>query len=191
MTNARRRSRTPASGSSATALRTDAPLPRSTPSPAPAVHQRVNLRLERLALVSARWSASSFGFGFAALVVLLWLATGPALHYSQSWQLVINTGTTIVTFLMVFLIQRSQSKDALAIQLKLDEIVAALAGASNELVAVEELSEADLDVLRRHYQALSEHARQLGRLRQEHRASGTRDAEAKEAGTAEDRAPQA
>jgi low affinity Fe/Cu permease len=138
----------------------------------------VNLWLEQLALVSARWSSSSFGFGFAALVVLLWLATGPALHYSQSWQLVINTGTTIVTFLMVFLIQRSQSKDALAIQLKLDEIVAALSGASNELVAVEDLSEAELDVLRRHYQALSEHARHLRQLKQEHRASGTRDAEA-------------
>ena len=93
--------------------------------------------LERLALGAARWSSSSLGFSCAALVVVVWLASGPALGYSDTWQLVINTGTTIVTFLMVFLIQRSQNKDALAIQLKLDEFVAALAGASNELVAVE------------------------------------------------------
>jgi low affinity Fe/Cu permease len=140
---------------------------------------RVNARLERLALVAARWSSSSLGFTSAALVVVVWLAIGPALRFSESWQLVINTGTTIVTFLMVFLIQRSQSKDALAIQLKLDEIVAALAEASNELVAVEDLSEADLEVLRRHYQALSEHARKLGRLKSE----GGSDASA-EAGVA-------
>ncbi len=135
--------------------------------PATDARQRVNSWLERLALVAARWSSSSLGFTCAVLVVLVWLATGPALGFSETWQLVINTGTTIVTFLMVFLIQRSQSKDALAIQLKLDEIVAALAGASNELVAAEELSEADLDVLRRHYQALSEHARHLGHLKRD------------------------
>jgi low affinity Fe/Cu permease len=121
--------------------------------------QGLNTALERLAMQAARWSASSFGFGFAASVVLIWLALGPGLHYSESWQLVINTGTTIITFLMVFLIQRSQSKDALAIQLKLDEVVAALSKASNELVAAEDLSEQDLEELRRHYQELSERAR--------------------------------
>jgi low affinity Fe/Cu permease len=119
----------------------------------------VNVALERLAMHAARWSASSLGFAFAAGVVLVWLLLGPSLHYSESWQLVINTGTTIVTFLMVFLIQRSQSKDALAIQLKLDEVVAALSEASNELVAAEDLSEEDLEDLRRHYQQLSERAR--------------------------------
>ena len=157
--------------------------------PHASLHQRVNGWLERLALVAARWSSSSLGFTSAALVVVAWLAIGPALHFSESWQLVINTGTTIVTLLMVFLIQRSQSKDALAIQLKLDEIVAALAGASNELVAVEELSEAELDVLRKHYQALSEHARQLGQLRLRRRANGTRGAQ--QAGTPDDRTPEA
>jgi low affinity Fe/Cu permease len=119
----------------------------------------LNGALEQLALQAARWSASSFGFGFAASVVLIWLALGPWLGYSDSWQLVINTGTTIVTFLMVFLIQRSQGKDALAIQLKLDEVVRALSTASNELVAAEDLSEDALEELRRHYHDLSQRAR--------------------------------
>jgi len=120
-----------------------------------------NGRLERLAQASARWSSGSSGFTTALGVVVIWLATGPLLHYSTTWQLVINTGTTIVTFLMVFLIQRSQSKDALAIQVKLDELVAALAGASNRLVAAEDLSEADLEDLHRRYRMLSERAQHL------------------------------
>ncbi len=123
--------------------------------------RRLNSPFERLAQLAARWSASSVGFTSALVVVLVWLATGPSLHYSTTWQLVINTGTTIITFLMVFLIQRSQSKDALAIQLKLDELVAALAGASNRLVAAEDLSEADLEDLHRRYRVLSERARHL------------------------------
>ena len=117
--------------------------------------------LERLARNAARWSSSSVGFAVAVGAVLVWAAFGPFLHYSEPWQLVINTGTTIVTFLMVFLIQRSQSKDSLAIQLKLDEIVAALGGASNRLVAAEDLSEADLEALHRRYQTLAERARRL------------------------------
>jgi low affinity Fe/Cu permease len=117
--------------------------------------------LERLARLAARWSSSSIGFATAMGVVLAWLATGPFLHFSSSWQLVINTGTTIVTFLMVFLIQRSQGEDALAIQLKLDELVGALAGASNRLVAAEDLSEADLEDLHRRYRMLSDRARHL------------------------------
>ena len=77
-------------------------------------------------------------------VIVVWLVTGPLFHFSDTWQLVINTGTTIVTFLMVFLIQRAQNKDSLAIQLKLNEIVAAIPGASNRLIDVEELNEAEL-----------------------------------------------
>ena len=134
----------------------------------------VNAALERLAMHAARWSASSLGFAFAAGVVLVWLLLGPSLHYSESWQLVINTGTTIVTFLMVFLIQRSQSKDALAIQLKLDEVVAALSQASNELVGAEDLSEEDLEELRRHYQELAERARHAKRVERE-QADRTRE----------------
>jgi low affinity Fe/Cu permease len=121
----------------------------------------VNRALELLAHHAARWSSGSAGFAFALAVIVVWLALGPFLDYSDSWQLFVNTGTTIVTFLMVFLIQRSQSKDALAIQLKLDEVVAALSGASNRLVSAEDLSEEDLDALHRRYQALSERARRM------------------------------
>jgi len=125
------------------------------------VRRSVNDALERLAHLAAHWSSSSAGFALALGVVVCWLAVGPLLGYSDSWQLFINTGTTIITFLMVFLIQRSQSKDALAIQLKLDEIVAALAGASNRLVAVEDLSESELAELQERYEALSRRASHL------------------------------
>jgi low affinity Fe/Cu permease len=84
-------------------------------------------------------------------VIIVWAATGPLFGYSDTWQLVINTGTTVVTFLMVFLIQRTQNKDSLAIQLKLNELVAAMQGASNRLIDVEDLSEQELRVLHEHY----------------------------------------
>src|SRR6185369_11797646 len=89
--------------------------------------------LSGLATRVTNWTGSTAGFLCAAGIVLIWLVTGPLFHFSDTWQLVINTGTTIVTFLMVFLIQRSQNKDALAIQLKLNEVVAGLEGASNRL----------------------------------------------------------
>src|SRR3954463_14442746 len=108
----------------------------------------------RLATRVTDWAGSTTGFLFAAGTIVLWLITGPFFHFSDTWQLVINTGTTIVTFLMVFLIQRSQNKDALAIQLKLNELVAGLEGASNRLISVEDLSEDELKVLHIHYQRL-------------------------------------
>ena len=104
----------------------------------------------------------------AVLVLLIWLVTGPFFHFSDTWQLVINTGTTVVTFLMVFLIQRSQNKDALAVQLKLDEIVAALEGASNHLISVEDLSEEELKILRIHYQRLAEMAKRDVKITESH-----------------------
>ena len=94
--------------------------------------------------------------------------TGPVFHFSDTWQLVINTGTTVVTFLMVFLIQRSQNKESLAVQLKLNEIVAALDGASNRMVNVEDLSEKELDVLHRHYTRLAAMAKRDVDLMQSH-----------------------
>src|SRR6201996_5797136 len=90
----------------------------------------------RFAASTATWAGTSPAFVIAVLVVLVWAVLGPVFHYSDTWQLVINTGTTIVTFLMVFLIQRAQNKDSLAVHLKLNEIVAALEGASNRLVDV-------------------------------------------------------
>src|SRR5215510_15288677 len=107
--------------------------------------------LERLSQAVSQQSGTSQAFLTALLVVLVWAALGPVFGFSDTWQLVINTGTTIVTFLMVFLIQRAQNKDAKAVALKLNEIVAAIEGASNRLIDIEDLSEKELDVLHRHY----------------------------------------
>lgn len=101
-----------------------------------------------------RLTGRPWAFGIALATVVLWLATGPIFHYSDTWQLVINTATTIITFLMVFLIQQTQNKDTKAIELKLNELVAAVGGASNRLIDVEELSEEELDTLHRHYRKL-------------------------------------
>lgn len=101
------------------------------------------------------WAGSTPAFISGAGIVLAWLVSGPFFGYSNTWQLVINTGTTIVTFLMVFLIQRSQNKDALAIHLKLNELVAAVQGASNRLIDVEALSEEELRTLEQYYGELA------------------------------------
>jgi low affinity Fe/Cu permease len=115
--------------------------------------------LERFSRKVTDLTGGSFAFLFAFLTIVVWLALGPVFQYSDSWQLFINTGTTIVTFLMVFLIQRAQNKDSQAIHLKLNEIVAALEGASNRLVDVEDLSEAELHTLHRYYEQLAELAK--------------------------------
>src|SRR5687767_14421654 len=114
---------------------------------------------ERVAALVTGWAGSSWGFGMALGTVIVWAVTGPVFRWSDTWQLVINTGTTIVTFLMVFLVQRTQNRDGLAIQLKLNELVAAIEGASNRLIEIEDLSEADLQLLRSHYRALVQMAR--------------------------------
>jgi len=110
--------------------------------------------LARFARTATDWSGSSNAFALAVLVILIWGITGPIFGYSDTWQLVINTGTTIVTFLMVFLIQRAQNKDARAVHLKLNELVAALPGASNRLINVEDLTEDEVQVLHRYFVAL-------------------------------------
>ena len=115
-------------------------------------------RLERAAAAVTRWAGSGAGFGAALTTILVWAATGPAFGYSDTWQLVINTGTTIVTFLMVFLIQRSQNKEAMAMHLKLNELIAAIEGASNRLIDLEDLSERELAVLHVHFQRLADMA---------------------------------
>ncbi len=131
--------------------------------------------LERLSLRATQWAGSSWAFGVAAGVILVWGLTGPIFGYSDTWQLVINTGTTIVTFLMVFLIQRAQNKESKAIHLKLNEIVAALQGASNHLIDVENLSEAEIDTLRRHYGELTRLAAVQGRLLESHSIEEARE----------------
>lgn len=100
-----------------------------------------------------------WAFLLALLVLVVWAVTGPLFGYGDTWQLVINTGTTIVTFLMVFLIQQTQNKDSKAMELKLNELVAATSGASNRLIDVEALSEDDLDVLHGYYRQLVELSR--------------------------------
>jgi low affinity Fe/Cu permease len=115
--------------------------------------------LSKFATTVTAWTGSTSAFLIAFGIIVVWGVTGPIFHYSDTWQLIINTGTTIVTFLMVFLIQRSQNKDALAVQLKLNELVAAIDGASNKLISVEDLSEEELKVLSIHYRLLAEMAR--------------------------------
>jgi low affinity Fe/Cu permease len=124
--------------------------------------------MEKLAHAATEWTGSSWAFGLAALVIVVWAVTGPLFGYSDAWQLVINTGTTIVTFLMVFLIQRSQNKESTAVQLKLNELVAAMKGASNRLIAVENLSEDDLELLKRHYASLVQMAKNDPKLTGSH-----------------------
>lgn len=101
------------------------------------------------------FTGSSAAFLIAAALVVVWAATGPLFDYSETWQLVINTGTTIVTFLMVFLIQKAQNKDGKAIQIKLNELIAAHEKASNRIVDIEDLTEKELDKLHRYYEKLS------------------------------------
>jgi len=105
------------------------------------------------------WTGSTTAFVAALCVLAAWLLTGPIFHWSDTWQLIINTGTTIVTFLMVFLIQRAQNKDSLAIHIKLNELIAAKHGASNRLLNVEEFSEEDLRLLHDVYARLFTMAR--------------------------------
>jgi low affinity Fe/Cu permease len=124
--------------------------------------------LEAFAHRVTGWAGSSWAFGSAVGVIVTWALLGPIYRFSDTWQLVINTGTTIITFLMVFLIQRSQNKDSLAIHLKLNEIVAALEGASNRLINVEDLTEQEVLTLRRHYRKLVEIAKREDSLTRSH-----------------------
>jgi low affinity Fe/Cu permease len=123
---------------------------------------------ERFAARASRASGSSAGFVLAALAVVVWAISGPMFGFSQTWQLVINTGTTIVTFLMVFLIQHAQNKDSRAVHLKLNELIASHEYASNRLVAIEDLDEESLGKLHAFYCRLAELAEQEGGLKVSH-----------------------
>ena len=116
-------------------------------------------RFTRLAKATSRVTGRPAAFIVAGGVILAWLVTGPLFRFSDTWQLVINTGTTIITFLMVFLIQSTQNRDAEAVQVKLDELLRATAGAHNALLDLEELEERELDLIRAGYARLAEHAR--------------------------------
>jgi len=103
---------------------------------------------------------SRWAFAAAVGVIVFWAITGPVYHFSDTWQLVINTGTTIVTFLMVFLIQNTQNRDARAINLKLNELIESIDAAKNQMIDIEHLSDAELDVLSRRYEAIRNKAAQ-------------------------------
>ena len=134
----------------------------------PRKRNAVSAFLEKFSHQATTATGTSGAFVLALLVIIVWGITGPLFKFSDTWQLVINTGTTIVTFLMVFLIQRAQNKDALAIHLKLNEIVAAMEGASNRLIDVEDLSEPEIDALRKYYKRLIELARKDDQLTTTH-----------------------
>ena len=123
---------------------------------------------ERFAHQVTVWTGSSWAFVIAFAVVIVWGISGPLFGFSDTWQLVINTGTTIATFLMVFLIQRAQNKDALALHLKLNELVAAMHGASNRLIDIEDLSEDEVRVLHEHYRKLSAMAKRDRDIKSSH-----------------------
>jgi low affinity Fe/Cu permease len=114
---------------------------------------------ERLSSYSTAFTGTTAAFILALLIIIVWLITGPFFGFSNTWQLVINTGTTIITFLMVFLIQRMQNKDSRAIHLKLNELVASLKGPSNRLIDVEDLTEYEIETLSRFYKHLAEMAK--------------------------------
>jgi low affinity Fe/Cu permease len=120
---------------------------------------------DAFALLASKVSAATgsfWAFGISLLVIVVWAATGPLFHYSDKWQLVINTGTTIVTFLMVFVIQHAANKETRALQFKLNELIAAIEGASNRLIDVEDLTDRELEHLYQRFRTLAREAEQLG-----------------------------
>jgi len=122
-------------------------------------HVSSNSLFTRFAKATARATGHPLAFGAAAGIILMWAATGPLFGYSDTWQLVINTGTTVVTFLMVFLIQNSQNRDSEAIQVKLDELIRSIDGAHLALLDLEELDDADLRRICKDYRDLAKQAR--------------------------------
>lgn len=129
---------------------------------------RKKYSFEAFAISVTKATGSTPAFIIALAMVLIWGGTGPMFHYSEDWQMVINTGTTIITFLMVFLIQKGQNKDSLAIQLKLNELVAAHEFASNRLVDVENMTEEELKVIQKYYSKLKNDTQKEESLQQSH-----------------------
>ncbi len=123
---------------------------------------------ERFAAKVTRTTGRPAAFILACLVILIWIITGPVFRFSDTWQLVINTGTTIITFLMVFVIQHAQNKDSVALQLKLNELIAASSKASNRLVDIEDLSAEELEILKKFYIKLSELSKQEKNIHRTH-----------------------
>ena len=119
------------------------------------MHKEIFKMFQKFSNKVTRTAGSPLAFIFAVLVIILWAITGPIFKFSDSWQLVINTGTTIITFLMVFVIQHSQNKDTVALHLKLNELIAASKTASNRLIDAEDLTDEELDIIKKFYIQLS------------------------------------
>lgn len=132
------------------------------------MQKTLTTQFEKFSARATKVTGKPIAFIMAFLIIISWVITGPIFHYSDTWQLVINTGTTIITFLMVFLIQQSQNKDTLALQLKLNELIAASSKASNRLIDVEDLTAAELDLLKNFYIKLAELAKQEGNIHKTH-----------------------
>ncbi|HMU46511.1 MAG TPA: low affinity iron permease family protein [Chitinophagaceae bacterium] len=123
---------------------------------------------ERFSAKVTKATGKPLAFILALFIIICWAILGPLFHYSDTWQLVINTGTTIITFLMVFVIQQSQNKDTVAVQLKLNELIAASSKASNRLVDIEDLSSEELETLKKFYIKLAELAKKEHNIHQTH-----------------------
>jgi low affinity Fe/Cu permease len=133
-----------------------------------AKHSTLLSAFDRFASRGTRWAGSPMAFCLALTIVLVWAISGPVFKYSEDWQLVINTGTTIVTFLMVFLIQQSQNKDSVALHLKLNELLAANRSASNRMIGIEDLDEQDLREIAEFYSRLATRAKAAGGAKEQH-----------------------
>lgn len=128
----------------------------------------ISHHFEKFAAKVTKVTGKPIAFILALFIIIAWAVTGPVFHYSDTWQLVINTGTTIITFLMVFVIQQSQNKDTAAIQLKLNELIAASSEASNRLVDVEDLSAEELETLKKFYIKLAMLAKKESNIHETH-----------------------
>ena len=143
----------------------------------------ISNKFESFSKVITRSAGSTAAFALAMGIVVVWALLGPVFHFSDTWQLVINTGTTIVTFLMVLLIQRTQNKDSMAIHLKLNELVSAMQGASNRLIDVEALSEKELAALHRYYCELTNLAKKSSNVNESHSVEEARERHSAKLGT--------
>ncbi|MDQ0477242.1 MULTISPECIES: low affinity iron permease family protein [Chryseobacterium] len=127
-----------------------------------------NNLFEKFSNAATTFTGSSYAFLGALAIVIIWAVSGPIFQFSETWQLIINTGTTIITFLMVFLIQKAQNKDSKAIQIKLNELIAASKSASNRIVDIENLTEKELDQIHKYYEKLSDEAEEDAYLNGSH-----------------------
>ena len=130
--------------------------------------KRLALFFDRFSSKITKITGKPVAFIAACMIIILWAVTGPVFQFSDTWQLVINTGTTIITFLMVFVIQQSQNKDTIALQIKLNELIAATQGASNRLIDVEELTPEELETLKKFYMQLSKLAKKETNIKATH-----------------------